>query len=179
MAEEPPEPGPTPAERRAAIHAGPVSPRWAAELAALQSEAYGASARPQGRPWRAPDLMRLCDEPSTFLAAINAPPEPRLEASTLGFGVCRTVLDEAELLILCRRPSSAGLGFGALLLQELIGAASRNGARSMFLEVSAGNHPALRLYEQYGFEHVGRRRGYYHDGSGLSEDALVLRKQLR
>ena len=48
------------------------------------------------------------------------------------------------------------------------------GAGAMFLEVAAGNAPALALYAREGFAEVGRRRRYYSDGT----DALVLRRDL-
>lgn len=44
----------------------------------------------------------------------------------------------------------------------------------MGLEVKTGNHAALQLYRKLGFEEVGRRCGYYEDGS----DALRLVKRL-
>ena len=45
----------------------------------------------------------------------------------------------------------------------------------MFLEVSTRNPAARGLYQQLGFQQVGRRKGYYADGS----DALVMSKSLR
>jgi [ribosomal protein S18]-alanine N-acetyltransferase len=46
--------------------------------------------------------------------------------------------------------------------------------RAVFLEVAPGNSAARALYQRFGFVEVGRRRGYYADGS----DALVLRVKL-
>ena len=39
------------------------------------------------------------------------------------------------------------------------------------LEVRTSNEPAIRLYEKYGFQRVGLRRGYYTD---THEDALIM-----
>ena len=44
------------------------------------------------------------------------------------------------------------------------------GARRMFLEVDAGNEPAIRLYRKGGFIDAGLRKGYYRDGA----DAVVM-----
>jgi ribosomal-protein-alanine N-acetyltransferase len=44
----------------------------------------------------------------------------------------------------------------------------------MFLEVSDTNHPARALYQRFGFQRVGLRRGYYPGGG----NALVLRRDL-
>ncbi|NVN31455.1 ribosomal-protein-alanine acetyltransferase, partial [Endobacter medicaginis] len=40
----------------------------------------------------------------------------------------------------------------------------------LFIEVAAGNGPAIALYRGCGFVEVGRRRRYYPDG----DDALVM-----
>jgi ribosomal-protein-alanine N-acetyltransferase len=58
--------------------------------------------------------------------------------------------------------------------REALAAARARGAAAMFLEVAAGNTPALALYAREGFAEVGRRRRYYADGA----DALVLRRDL-
>ena len=44
----------------------------------------------------------------------------------------------------------------------------------MLLEVRPSNAAALRLYERYGFERIGVRRGYY-PAHGGREDAIVMR----
>ncbi len=66
-------------------------------------------------------------------------------------------------------------GIGTALLELAVGRGARMGARSVFLEVRAGNASAQSLYLRQGFEIVGRRRNYYHDPA---EDALVMKKPL-
>jgi len=44
-----------------------------------------------------------------------------------------------------------------------------------FLEVRAGNHAALALYEKAGFARRGLRRNYYRDPA---DDALIMGKTL-
>lgn len=46
----------------------------------------------------------------------------------------------------------------------------RENIQVCFLEVRRDNEPAIELYKRMGFERVGRRRGYYRDGT----DALIL-----
>ena len=54
---------------------------------------------------------------------------------------------------------------------DALAVARARGAGAMFLEVAAGNAPALALYGREGFAEVGRRRRYYRHPT---EDALVL-----
>ena len=91
-----------------------------------------------------------------------------------GMALLRVVADEAELLTIAVLPAARGQGIGAILLAEGLAEAAQRGAVRMFLEVAPGNAPAYALYERLGFSAVGRRRGYYADGS----DALVLSKCL-
>lgn len=69
--------------------------------------------------------------------------------------------------------SQWGTGLGARLLTELLAAASAFECREVLLEVRVDNIRAQRLYERFGFEPVGVRRGYYQPGN---VDALVMRR---
>jgi [ribosomal protein S18]-alanine N-acetyltransferase len=64
-------------------------------------------------------------------------------------------------------------GIGRVLLSDLLGHARRLGARHTLLEVAADNGPAQKLYERYGFDVIGVRRGYYQPSN---TDALVMRR---
>ncbi|MEH6376486.1 ribosomal protein S18-alanine N-acetyltransferase [Streptomyces sp. KLMMK] len=63
-------------------------------------------------------------------------------------------------------------GLGSRLLGELLTAATDFECREVLLEVRVDNIRAQRLYERFGFEAVGVRRGYYQPGN---IDALVMR----
>ncbi|WP_344031164.1 ribosomal protein S18-alanine N-acetyltransferase [Streptomyces luteireticuli] len=63
-------------------------------------------------------------------------------------------------------------GLGSRLLGELLAAATDFECREVLLEVRVDNTRAQRLYERFGFEPVGIRRGYYQPGN---VDALVMR----
>ena len=91
----------------------------------------------------------------------------------IGHGVIQLILDEAHLLNITVKPQSQGRGLGLRLLEHLMGQARQQGARECFLEVRASNQSAYRLYERYGFNEIGRRRGYYPATEGR-EDALVM-----
>jgi [ribosomal protein S18]-alanine N-acetyltransferase len=91
----------------------------------------------------------------------------------VGYAVCWTVADQAELGNVAVTAEARGQGVGRALVEEAIVRTGARGARELFLEVRESNEVAQRLYESMGFEAVGRRRAYYTEPV---EDALVLRR---
>ncbi|NEQ36452.1 MAG: ribosomal protein S18-alanine N-acetyltransferase [Okeania sp. SIO3I5] len=91
--------------------------------------------------------------------------------SIIGIGCLWAILEEAHITILGIHPQYQGLGFGQLLLYTLMRCAWERGLERATLEVSASNFSALSLYHKFGFQDVGRRRGYYQQ---TGEDALIL-----
>ncbi|MDT9681781.1 ribosomal protein S18-alanine N-acetyltransferase [Streptomyces sp. TRM76323] len=65
-----------------------------------------------------------------------------------------------------------GTGLGARLLTELLHHATAFECEEVLLEVRVDNTRAQKLYERFGFEPIGFRRGYYQPGN---VDALVMR----
>jgi ribosomal-protein-alanine N-acetyltransferase len=65
-----------------------------------------------------------------------------------------------------------GTGLGARLLTGLLGAATAFECAEVMLECRVDNLRAQKLYERFGFEPIGFRRGYYQPGN---VDALVMR----
>jgi ribosomal-protein-alanine N-acetyltransferase len=91
-----------------------------------------------------------------------------------GMLLARLAADEAEVLTVAVVPERRQQGLGGALIQAAAEEARSRGAIKLFLEVSTRNPAARGLYQQLGFAQVGRRQGYYADGS----DALVLSKDL-
>ncbi|MEV6593301.1 ribosomal protein S18-alanine N-acetyltransferase [Streptomyces acidicola] len=65
-----------------------------------------------------------------------------------------------------------GTGLGARLMAELLRAATSFDCAEIMLECRVDNVRAQKLYERFGFEAIGFRRGYYQPGN---VDALVMR----
>ncbi|MGW0984753.1 ribosomal protein S18-alanine N-acetyltransferase [Streptomyces sp. NPDC002486] len=65
-----------------------------------------------------------------------------------------------------------GTGLGGRLLAELLRAATTFECAEVMLECRVDNVRAQKLYERFGFEPIGVRRGYYQPGN---VDALVMR----
>jgi ribosomal-protein-alanine N-acetyltransferase len=96
---------------------------------------------------------------------------------TIGFSLTRTVADESELLLLAVLPSHHRRGIGGRLLEDFMNRARDQGVARVHLEVRDGN-PAVRMYQDAGFQTVGRRRNYYHAPDGKRFDALTLLQEL-
>lgn len=91
-------------------------------------------------------------------------------ALVIGIGCFWMILEEAHITLVGIAPPYQGQGLGRLLLWDLLHKAHQQGLERATLEVRESNQPALKLYERFKFQTVGRRRRYYPDG----EDALIL-----
>ncbi len=91
---------------------------------------------------------------------------------TAGYLVYSRTLDEVELLNLGVDLPFRRSGIGRQLLDYCINE-NRNFAVRIYLEVRAGNLPAINLYTGAGFVQVGARKGYYQTARG-AEDAEVM-----
>jgi putative acetyltransferase len=64
-------------------------------------------------------------------------------------------------------------GIGRSLLEHAVTWARENGIVKLELHVFPHNEPAIRLYEQFGFEHEGLRRAHYRRGPELVDVTLM------
>ena len=64
-------------------------------------------------------------------------------------------------------------GIGTALLDQAVAWARENGIEKLELHVFPHNEPAIKLYERFGFEHEGLRRGHYRRGEALV-DAMLM-----
>jgi ribosomal-protein-alanine N-acetyltransferase len=119
------------------------------------------------RPWTAEEFLTLLADPNTLVVR-----------ETSGFALGRVIVDEAELLTLAVAPEQRRKGVALRMLLNLEQAAKSRGAATCFLEVAASNTPAIALYHSAGYREAGRRRGYYKQADGMTEDALILSHSL-
>ena len=118
-------------------------------------------------PWSAQILSNeLQNELSLWLVAKDGD-------TVLGYVGSQSVLDEADMMNLAVRESARRQGIAKALVLALCRALSKEGVRSLTLEVRDSNEPAIRLYEALGFAQVGKRPNYYFHPK---EDARILRK---
>lgn len=86
-----------------------------------------------------------------------------------------TLGSDADVMTVGVLPGARGRGIGRLLVEDLLAAARRAGARRVFLEVRVSNDVAIGLYTRLGFARIGRIRRYFRHPS---EDAVTMRADL-
>lgn len=122
-----------------------------------------------GEGWTAAQCAGLLPLPGVWLTLAKD------RDDVVAFSLSRTVLREAELLLIAVKRSRQGSGIGQLLVTRFIEDACRRGATELHLEVREGN-PAMKLYSSFAFCEVGRRRQYYTGRDGQLHDAITLKK---
>ena len=146
-----------------------ATPGDVAALSALQRACFS-------HPWSARQIADeiAAGEPGAVLVARSA---------ARGAGVSiraacayRVVADEMQLLDVSVEPPWRGLGLARRLVSLALRRAARAGARCAYLEVRAGNAPALSLYASLGFVACGRRSGYYSEP--VEDACLLVRRDL-
>jgi len=119
-------------------------------------------------PWSAEHFAaELTNRVAKFYVA-----ESREIARLAGFLIFWRLGSELELHKIAIARACQRRGCGSCLLDFFIRAARSKNCQQALLEVRASNAPAIRLYEKYAFQCIGRRRDYY---SSPVEDALVFR----
>jgi len=136
----------------------PATPKDLTDMAALEA------AEPMGTQWSAKQLGESLQKQDAIILAIE------VEGQLAGHAVAWWIAGELEVMTLAISPVFRRRGLGQRLLQALLNARSH---QSAFLELRESNLAALKLYQQAGFETVGRRKRYYRDG----EDALIMRRK--
>ena len=136
----------------------------AAALAELHASAFDDA-------WSAAYIAGLIGGAGAFgLAA-------REGGQTAGFVLCRTIVDESEILTLATAPAWRRRGVARGLVAAVVESARAQGAATLFLEVAEDNQPAIALYAGMGFERIGHRARYYSRPRGPI-GALVMRRDL-
>lgn len=82
-------------------------------------------------------------------------------------------VDAWHIMNLAVDPDWRRIGVASRLLDELFDLTGSDPRRGYTLEVRVSNTTAIALYEHFGFESSGIRRGYYTDNR---EDALIMWK---
>lgn len=110
-----------------------------------------------------------------YVVAERIPQRPRRgqDRRIVGYAGLMVVGDQGDVQTIAVARDRWGSGLGSLLLADLIRQATAFECREILLEVRIDNTRAQRLYERFGFQAIGLRRGYYQPGN---VDALVMRR---
>ncbi len=121
-------------------------------------------------PWTRAQLeAELPDAHHEFLVAESGD-------QLLGYIGMMHVLDEGYISNVAVAPDSRRQGIASALITALLRRAQEKELAFVTLEVRASNAPAIALYERFGFEPVGRRKGYYEMPK---EDAVLMTKFMK
>jgi len=110
-------------------------------------------------------LNELSNELARYYAACSP------DGSLVGYAGCWQILEEVHITNIAVSPELRRKKIGERLLQKRIDDCYKNKAKYITLEVRISNEAAISLYEKYGFQSLGTRKGYYQDNN---EDALIM-----
>ncbi len=135
----------------------------------------GGNTAGQAAGWNRRAFEDILANPEQGSCLLTEQDDAEHDGIVTGFACFRVTATEAELLNLAVLPLARRQGTGSRLLEHILQEAACRGAERIFLEVRESNVAAWRLYERFGFQPVGRRRGYYTQPAA---DAIILRRCL-
>ncbi|MBK5264938.1 MAG: GNAT family N-acetyltransferase [Alphaproteobacteria bacterium] len=125
-----------------------------------------------GEAWTRSQVEGMLDIPGSWLTVAVC------DNTIVGFSLMRSVLDEAELLLIAVDPGWQGRNIGRTLLFDNISAANLRNIHHLHLEVRETNN-AIRVYKSAGFVHCNTRKAYYRGHDGQLFDALSFMMTLK
>ncbi|MFG2712693.1 ribosomal protein S18-alanine N-acetyltransferase [Streptomyces goshikiensis] len=132
----------------------------------LEHELFPEDAWSAGMFWS--ELAHARGPGATRRYVVAETPDGRL----VGYAGLSAAGDLGDVQTIAAARDQWGTGLGARLLTDLLRAATAFECAEVLLEVRVDNTRAQKLYERFGFEPIGFRRGYYQPGN---VDALVMR----
>ena len=109
------------------------------------------------------------DEMSNNLARYYA--AKTLDGELVGYAGTWHIIDEGHITTIAVKKDYLRNHIGEAIVHSIIEDCYKEGVKYLTLEVRVSNIPAIKLYEKYGFQSLGTRKGYYQDNN---EDALIM-----
>jgi ribosomal-protein-alanine N-acetyltransferase len=94
-----------------------------------------------------------------------------LDGEIVGYAGTWHIIDEGHITTIAVRNDCLRNHIGEAIIHRVIEDCYKNNIKYLTLEVRVSNIPAIKLYEKYGFQSLGSRKGYYQDNN---EDALIM-----
>jgi ribosomal-protein-alanine N-acetyltransferase len=139
----------------------PGSRRDLTQIMAVMQRAFDPAF---GEAWTRAQVEGMLDIPGSWLSVAVT------DGQVIAFSLMRSILDEAELLLIAVDPAWQGRSIGRALLLDNISTATSHNIRHIHLEVRATNK-AIELYRSAGFVHSNTRKSYYRGQDGQMFDA--------
>ena len=130
------------------------------DVVQIESEAYGK------HHWTKSSFY---DEMSNNLAKYYSAKTP--EGELVGYAGTWHIIDEGHITTIAVKKDYLRNHIGEAIIHRIIEDCYKNNIKYLTLEVRVSNIPAIKLYEKYGFQSLGTRKGYYQDND---EDALIM-----
>ena len=130
------------------------------EVVKIEEEAYGE------HHW---SKSSFYDEMHNNLAKYYCARTP--EGELAGYAGTWHILDEGHITTIAVKNSHLRKHIGEALVVKILEDCYKEKIKYLTLEVRTSNEPAIKLYEKYGFNSLGPRKGYYQDNN---EDALIM-----
>lgn len=121
-------------------------------------------ARVCSMPWSEQGFLEALKQDVLFVTA-------KQNNQVLGYSGMYCSFEEGEITNVAVLPEVQKRGIGKRIILELLKMALEKGVSRVILEVRVSNIPAIKLYERFGFQKAGIRKGFYEKPR---EDAAIM-----
>ena len=130
---------------------------YSEQIFSILSDVYGVS------PWKIEQIEADLNQDNVKYYDLKVGQE------LVGFLAIQDLAGELEITQIAVKKAYQGRGLANQLMASL-----SERPETIFLEVRDSNQVACSLYEKYGFEQVGRRKGYYQNPC---KDAILMARE--
>ncbi len=127
-------------------------------------EVANIEARVFSMPWSEQGFADALKQDTIFVTA-------KQEEQVVGYCGMYCSFEEGEITNVAVLPEAQNHGIGKKIISGLLRAAQEKNISRIVLEVRVSNLPAIRLYEGFGFQKAGIRKGFYEKPR---EDAAIM-----
>lgn len=127
-------------------------------------EVANIEARVFSMPWSEQGFADALKQDTIFVTA-------KQEEQVVGYCGMYCSFEEGEITNVAVLPEAQNHGIGKKIISGLLRIAQEKNISRIVLEVRVSNLPAIRLYEGFGFQKAGIRKGFYERPR---EDAAIM-----
>ncbi len=117
-------------------------------------------------PWSEVSFLKEISENNIALYLVA-----EIAGQIVGYAGMWLIIDEGHITNVAVHPNFRRRHIGEAIVSVLLAEAQAEGITRQTLEVRVSNFAAQRLYEKFGFQACGIRKGYYEDNH---EDAIIM-----